>query len=87
MTETSRQKLKYLEKRAFKMKLKAFFIIFKGLSIKQIKRIFLEGESLISSFDSAWWRYPQNWLEKEPKLVSHALMVIEIGVVHFSENV
>ena len=32
-------------KRAFKMKYKAFFIIFEGLSLKQIKRIFLEGES------------------------------------------
>ena len=28
------------------MKWKAFFIIFKGLSIKQITQIFLEGESL-----------------------------------------
>ena len=27
------------------MKQKAFFMIFKGLSIKQITRIFLEGES------------------------------------------
>ena len=26
------------------MKLKAFFIIFEGLSLKQIKKIFLEGE-------------------------------------------
>ena len=32
-------------KKAFKMKQKAFFIIFKGLSLKQIKQIFLEGES------------------------------------------
>ena len=32
-------------KRAFKMKLTAFFIIFKGPSLKQIKQIFLEGES------------------------------------------
>ena len=31
--------------RAFKMKQKAFFIIFKGLSINQIIQIFLEGES------------------------------------------
>ena len=32
-------------KRAFKMKQKTFFIILKGVSLKQIKRIFLEGES------------------------------------------
>ena len=32
-------------KRAFKMKEKTFFIIFKGLSMKQIMHIFLEGES------------------------------------------
>ena len=34
-------------KRAFKIKQKAFFIIFKELSLKQIKRICLEGESPI----------------------------------------
>ena len=33
-------------KRAFKMKGKAFFIIFKGLSMKQITQFFLEGEGL-----------------------------------------
>ena len=32
-------------KRAFKMKSKTSFIIFKGLSIKQITQNFLEGES------------------------------------------
>ena len=32
-------------KRAFKMKQKAFFINFKGLSVKQIAQIFSEGES------------------------------------------
>ena len=31
-------------KRAFKLRSKAFFIIFKRLSIKQIAQIFLEGE-------------------------------------------
>ena len=30
--------------RAFKMKQKAFFISFNGLSLTQIKQIFLEGE-------------------------------------------
>ena len=34
MTKNSRQKLKYLEsERAFEMKQKPFFIIFKGLSV------------------------------------------------------
>ena len=38
MTKMSRQKFKYLEnERAFKMKEKAIFIIFKGFSLKQIK--------------------------------------------------
>ena len=32
-------------KRAFMMKIKAFFIIFKGLSLKQIKQIFGDWES------------------------------------------
>ena len=32
-------------KRAFKMKEKASFIIFEGLSLKQINKVFLEGES------------------------------------------
>ena len=32
-------------KRTFKMKEKAFFIIFERLSLKQIIKIFLEGES------------------------------------------
>ena len=43
MPKKSRQKLKYLENE--KMKQKAFFIIFEGLSLKQIKQTFLEGES------------------------------------------
>ena len=33
-------------KNAFKMKWKAIFFIFKGLSMKQITQIFFEGESL-----------------------------------------
>ena len=38
MTKMSIQKFKYLtKKRAFKMKSKAFFNIFKGLSLKEIK--------------------------------------------------
>ena len=47
MTKKSRQKFKYLEnEKSFKMKQKAFFIIFKGLSLKQIKQFyFSEGES------------------------------------------
>ena len=32
-------------KRAFKMKLKEFFIIFKGLSMKRMTQFFLGGES------------------------------------------
>ena len=44
-------KIKYLEKkRAFKMKQKAFFIIFKGFSLKQIKKNFLEDESDFKAF-------------------------------------
>ena len=33
-------------KRTFMMKQKGFFIIFKGLSLKQMKQIILDGESL-----------------------------------------
>ena len=45
MPKKSRQKFKYLEnEKAFNMKEKAFFIIFEGLSLKQIKKI-MEGES------------------------------------------
>ena len=33
-------------KRALRMKLKAFFMIFKELSLKQIKQFFVVGESL-----------------------------------------
>ena len=33
-------------KKAFKMKFKAFFIIFKGLSLKQIKQFFGRSESV-----------------------------------------
>ena len=36
-------------KKAFKMNKKAFFVIFKGFSIKQITQAFLEGESLTLS--------------------------------------
>ena len=46
--QKAKTKFKYLEnKRAFKMKSKGFFIVFKGISMEQIKQIFniLEGES------------------------------------------
>ena len=39
MLKKSRQKFNYLENE------KSFFIIFEGLSLKQIKTFFLEGES------------------------------------------
>ena len=43
MTKKPRDK-KYLEyERAFEVKEKAFFIIFSGISLKQIKQILLEG--------------------------------------------
>ena len=48
MTKMSGQKCKYLEnERSFEdeIKKKTFFIVFKGLSLKQIKQIFLEDES------------------------------------------
>ena len=46
MTKKSRQKFKYIEnEKAFKMKQKVFLKIFKGLSLKQIKKFFLEDES------------------------------------------
>ena len=46
MTKKSKQKFKHLENRkSFQDEKKAFFIIYEGLSLKQIKQIFLEGES------------------------------------------
>ena len=46
MPKKSRQKFKYLEnEKSFKDEIKAFFIIFEGLSLKQIKKTLLEGES------------------------------------------
>ena len=46
MTKSQDENLNILrKKRAFKRNEKAFFINFKGLSLKQIKQIFLEGES------------------------------------------
>ena len=39
------------------MKKKTFFVIFKGLSLKQIKQIFLEGESpTLSEWFSDYFR-------------------------------
>ena len=46
MTKKSKQKFKHLENRkSFQDEKKAFFIIYEGLLLKQIKQIFLEGES------------------------------------------
>ena len=46
MSKKSLQKRLYLEsEKSFEDEIKIIFIIFKGLSIKQITRIFLEGES------------------------------------------
>ena len=45
MPKKSRQKFKYFEnEKSFWDEIK-FFIIFEGLSFKQIKKVFLEGES------------------------------------------
>ena len=44
--------------KAFKIKQKAFFIIFKGLSVKQITQFFLEGESptlILIIFDALFY--------------------------------
>ena len=46
MTKSHDKNLDILRtKAAFKMKSKTFFIIFKGLSMKQITQTFLKGES------------------------------------------
>ena len=50
------------------MKKKAFFIIFKGLSIKQITQFFLEGESptlTIKQMEYISWVIEINWLTQE----------------------
>ena len=47
MTKSDDKNLNILRmEKAFKMKKNIFFIIFNGLSMKQITQIFLEGESL-----------------------------------------
>ena len=43
-------------KKAFKMKGKSFFIIFKGLLLKQIKLTFLEGKTPTFKYLSNIWR-------------------------------
>ena len=46
MTKMPWQKLKYHEnEKSFQDEIKTFFIIFKGLSIKQVTQIFLQGEN------------------------------------------
>ena len=46
MTKNSRQKFNYLEnEKSYNVKEEAFLIIFKGLSLEQIKTFFLEVES------------------------------------------
>ena len=53
-------------KRAFKMKQKTLFIIFNGISLKQIKQIFLEGESPnLSSFQHICLRRRHYMLSSE----------------------
>ena len=49
-------------KRAFKMKRKAFFIIFKGLSMKQIRYFCLEGES--PTLNWQFWIFGTNLPQK-----------------------
>ena len=50
MTKISRQKFKYVEnKKSFSDEIKVFFFIFEAPSLKEIKQIFLEGESPTSS--------------------------------------
>ena len=62
MTKKLRQKFKYLESekilRAFDIKQKSFFIIFKGLSLKQIKQFFLADSpilTLTNLYKSPWY--------------------------------
>ena len=46
MTKKSRYEFKYLENdKSFLDEIKVFLTIFRGLLLKQIKQIFLEGES------------------------------------------
>ena len=59
MAKNSRQNFKYPENekmKTFKMKWISSLIIFKRLSFKQIKQMFLEGESptLIQNFTKIW---------------------------------
>ena len=52
MPKKSRQKFKYIKnKKKFQDETKVFFIIFKGLSLKQLKQNCLEGESPTLKFN------------------------------------
>ena len=63
-------------KRAFKKKYKAFFIIFKELSLKQIKQFFLEGESLTLIKRVLWGK---KWLVVNKKFV-YVLILFKMKV-------
>ena len=56
MPKKSRQKLKYLEnEKIFSDEIKSIFHLFEGLSLKQIKIFFLEGERpTFANFAKAW---------------------------------
>ena len=83
-------------KRAFKMKYKLFFITFEGLSLKQKKGFFLEGESptLIRSklcnVRTNFWRRSLNTFRKsiiKTRLVNmYVIVVPECFSVRFNNN-
>ena len=57
-------------KGAFKMKLKAFFIIFKGLSMKEIIQFFVEVEHLRTTASWQKKKFSFKKREKEKRMVS-----------------
>ena len=62
-TKKSEQKLKYLQKKkTFKVRWKVFFIIFKGLSFKQIKPLFLKSNFQIIFL--SWELLLDSWVFK-----------------------
>ena len=78
MTKKSWQKLKYPKnEKSFQDEIKRICTIFKGISIKQIMQIILEGESPTLIWFLLWWCHQLKNGSKRSKLIFHVPMLIE----------
>ena len=79
-------------KRSFKTKQKAFFIIFKGLSLKQVKQILLEGENPTlrleqtnSTFHPKFLNHVRTSIQHQPSNI-HGILVAFIHKFLFTNS-